>query len=439
MLRLDLGKLCRTIETHDGLRTAGKLRSSNGVLLSCSLPAAVGDRCEVVPPHGRPMLGEVIGFNDGTAYLVLYEEGAEIYPGLPVVRQGHGLTVPVGEGLLGRIVDGLGRPLDRKGELSGCQKRMVRADVPPPLERTRVRQAFITGQRVLDGCLTLGRGQRVGIFAGSGVGKSTLLGEIAKGSDADVNVIALIGERGREVRPFIDDCLGPQGKHKSVVVVATGDQTPLLRIRAAQVAVTMAEFFREQGAHVLLMLDSLTRLAMAQRELGLALGEPPSARSYTPSVFRLLANLIERMGNDAHGSITGILTVLVEGGDLDEPISDAVRSLVDGHIVLDRRLAERGHYPSVNVGQSISRVAHDVTDATHQTVVRKLNAAMATYAEVEDLIRIGAYVKGTSPQADRAIELYPALLSFLKQEMNERSSYSATRIVMDQIAAGWPF
>jgi flagellum-specific ATP synthase len=349
------------------------------------------------------------------------------------------LQVPVGDGLLGRIVDGLGRPLDGKGPLGNCRPRLVSQQAPAAMARARIRQPFVTGQRALDGLLTFGRGQRVGIFAGSGVGKSTLLGEIAKGSDADVNVIALVGERGREVRPFLDDCLGPDGLARSVVVIATCDQTPLLRVRAGQVATTMADHFRAQGRHVLLMLDSLTRLAVAQRELGLALGEPPSARGYTPSVFQLLANLVERMGNAADGSITGILTVLVDGDDLDEPISDAVRSLVDGHIVLDRRLAEMGRYPAVNISRSISRIAGDVTDAAHQEAARKFRQAMAVYEEAEDLIRIGAYAKGSSPPIDRAIELQPKIRAFLKQCVNERSTLAQTRAGLDEIAAAWPF
>src|SRR5262249_45825409 len=249
----------------------------------------------------------------------------------------------------------------------------------------------------------------------------------------------LIGERGREVRPFLDDCVGPEGMKKSVVVVATCEQTPLMRVRAAQAAITIADYFRENGAHVLLMMDSLTRLAMAQRELGLALGEPPSARGYTPSVFQVLASTVEKLGNDALGSITGILTVLVDGGDMDEPISDAVRSLVDGHVVLDRRLAERNQYPAISISQSVSRVAQDVTDAGHQKAARKLREALATYADVEDMIRIGAYAKGTSPQVDRAMELRPAILSLLKQDIDERSDFAQTRAMMEHIAAGWPF
>jgi flagellum-specific ATP synthase len=279
----------------------------------------------------------------------------------------------------------------------------------------------------------------VGIFAGSGVGKSTLLGEITKQSEADVNVLALIGERGREVKPFLDDCLGPKGLERSVVVVATCDQPPLTRVRAAQVAITMADHYRSAGANVLFLCDSLTRLAMAQREMGLALGEPPSARGYTPSVFQLLATTVERLGNAAKGSITGILTVLVDGDDLDEPVSDAVRSLVDGHIVLDRKLAERGHYPAINVSRSISRIAHDVIDAAQKQAAQKVRAILATYAEVEDLIRIGAYAKGTSPQVDRAVELMPAVEMFLKQRVNERTSLADTKQALARIAAAWPF
>ena len=315
----------------------------------------------------------------------------------------------------------------------------VHNDTPPPLSRARIQQAFVTGQRTLDGLLTLGRGQRVGIFAGSGVGKSTLLGEIARWSDADVNVIALIGERGREVKPFLEDCVGPEGLKRSVVLVSTCDQPPLMRVRAAQVAVTLADYYREQGAHVLLLLDSLTRLAMAQRELGLARGEPPTARGYTPSVFQLLATTLERMGNAARGSITGIVTVLVDGGDMDEPIADATRALVDAHIVLDRQLAERGHYPPIGVGHSISRIAQDVTDASHQAAARKLRAILATYTDAEDLIRIGAYARGSSPQVDRAMDLMPQIEAFLRQDVGERTKLDDTRLAMQQIAAAWPF
>jgi flagellum-specific ATP synthase len=439
MLKLDIDKLRERVGARDRFHTAGKLRSATGVILSCTLPAAVGDQCAILTPTGREIRAEVIGFNKGLAYLVPYEQGEELSPGMTVLRRRGGLAVPVGEGLLGRTVDGLGRPIDDRGPLSSCEPRSVSQEAPAAMQRARIRQPFVTGQRAIDGLLTMGRGQRVGIFAGSGVGKSTLLGEIAKGCEADVNVIALIGERGREVRPFLDDCLGAKGMEKSVVVVATCEQTPLMRVRASQVAITIADHFRAAGLNVMLMMDSLTRLAMAQRELGLALGEPPSARGYTPSCFQLLANTVERLGNAAVGSITGILTVLVDGGDMDEPISDNVRSLVDGHFVLDRRLAERGQYPAVSISQSISRVAQDVTDAGHQKSARKLREVLATYAEAEDLIRIGAYSKGTSQQVDKAVELRPLILSFLKQEMNERTEFGPTRAMMERIAAQWPF
>lgn len=438
MLGLNLDRLGREITEQPLFQTVGKLRSATGLLLSCSLPAAVGDQCAILTPKGE-RLAEVIGFAEGVAYIVPYEEGTDVRPGMPVVHRNQGVMVPVGPGLLGRVVDGLGRPMDGKGPLVACRMQPVRGEAPAPLARARITRPFVTGQRAIDSMLTCGRGQRIGIFAGSGVGKSTLLGEIAKGSDADVNVIVLVGERGREVRSFLEDSLGTEGLARSVVVVATCEQAPLMRARAARVAIAMADFYRQQGANVLFMLDSLTRLAMAQRELGLALGEPPSARGYTPSVFSLLAHTVELLGNAAEGSITGILTVLVDGDDMDEPIADATRGLLDGHIVLERRLAERGHFPAISVAQSISRVAREVTDAGHQAAARKLRAILATYSEAEDLIRIGAYAKGSSPQVDRAIELMPALTSFLRQEVGKRSNLKETREAMERLAAAWPF
>ena len=428
-----LDRLCREIADWEPHEVSGRLRSATGLLLTCSLPAAIGDYCEVLSDGGGSTPAEVIGFNDGLAHLVSYRAATDLRAGQTVVRRNRGLSIPVGNDLLGRILDGIGRPIDSLGPLQDCQNRTLGAGTPGPLERARISEPFVTGQRVIDGLMTCGWGQRVGIFAGSGVGKSTLLGQIAKGSNADLNVIALIGERGREVRSFIEDCLG------TVVVVATSDQTPLMRVRAAQAAITMADHFRQQGKHVLFLLDSLTRLAMAQRELGLALGEPPSARGYTPSVFQLLASTIEHLGNGATGSITGILTVLVDGGDLNEPISDAVRALVDGHIVLDRRLAEKGHYPAVNVGQSLSRVMHDVTDTAFQVAARKLRAILAISAETEDLVRIGAYARGSNPQIDRAIDLKPAVDFFLKQDMGKQSTLAECRAALEKIAAAWPF
>ncbi len=279
----------------------------------------------------------------------------------------------------------------------------------------------------------------MGIFAGSGVGKSTLLGEIAKGSESDVNVIALIGERGREVAPFLEDCLGPDGLARSVVIVATCEQTALMRVRASQAAIAIADYFRETGQNVLFMVDSLTRLAMAQREIGLMLGEPPSARGYTPSVFQLLATTVERLGNSAVGGITALLTVLVDGDDLDEPVSDCVRSLVDGHIVLDRRIAESGRYPAINIARSVSRVAHDVVDKEQGQAIKKLRAVLSTLAEVEDMVRIGAYTRGSDPSVDRALDLKPMIEKFLRQNVGERATFEHTRQQMLQIASQWTY
>jgi flagellum-specific ATP synthase len=426
------------VRAYDPLRVGGKVVSARGLMLTCKLPAAVNDRCEILTGGGRSCLAEVVGFANDLAYLFLYENGEQVRPNMPVMNRGHGVQVPSGPGLLGRVLDGIGRPIDERGPLHGVRLQTLALSAPSPLRRSRIRELFMTNQRAIDGLLTLGRGQRLGIFSGSGVGKSTLLGEIAKGSDAQINVIALIGERGGEVKPFIEDCLGP-GLAKSVVVVATADDPPLMRVRAAQMALAIADTFRRRGAHVLLMCDSLTRLAMAQRQIGIAHGEPPSARSYTPSVFQLLANYVECMGNGAKGSITGILTVLVDGDDFDEPITDAVRSFVDGHIILDRRLAEIGHFPAINVGQSISRVMHDVTDPAHQQAARKLRAILATYAQAEDLIRIGAYVRGSMPSIDKAIELREHVLPWLRQAKNERSTLAQTRATMDRIATAWTF
>lgn len=440
MLNLDLAALKTEIADTPLYRRGGKLKSATG-LLTCSLSAALGDHCEIHTGgrYSPPILAEVIGFDGSLAYLVPYDNLENAQPGMTVVHKGEGLMVPTGDKLLGRVLDGLGRPLDGKGDLPPGPRLPVNRPAPTPLERQRIRQPFVTGMRAIDSVLTCGRGQRVGIFAGSGVGKSTLLGEITRGAESDVNVLALIGERGREVGPFLEDCLGPEGMRRSVVVVATCEQSPLMRVRASQAAIAMAECFREEGRNVLFMIDSLTRLAMAQREMSLALGEPPSSRGYTPSVFRLLANTVERLGNSAVGTMTGILTVLVDGDDMDEPIADAVRSLVDGHIVLERRLAEKGHYPAINVGKSVSRVAMDIMEAGHRTAARKLRAMLATYAEAEDLIRIGAYAKGSSPQVDRAIELMPAVERFLRQDVGQRSGYAETTAGLAQLATGWPF
>lgn len=428
----------RALDAFDPLRVGGRVIGSRGLMLTCKLPAALNDRCEIITGPNSRCLAEVVGFTNDLVYLFLYENGDQVRPNMPVVNLGHGMRVLFGPGLLGRVIDGLGRPIDERGPLERCSFRTLQLEAPSPLKRTRIREVFVTGVRAIDGLLTLGRGQRVGIFSGSGVGKSTLLGEIAKGSDAEINVIALIGERGGEVKPFIEDCLGA-GLEKSVVVVATCDDPPLMRVRAAQMALAIADSFRSTGRHVLLMADSLTRLAGAQQQIGIANGEPPSSRSFTPSVFQLLANYVECMGNSDQGSITGILTVLVDGDDFDEPITDAVRSFVDGHILLDRKLAEMGHFPAISVGQSVSRVQHDVADPVHQASARKFRAILATYAQAEDLIRIGAYVRGSSPAIDKAVELRERILPWLRQSKNERSAKQATLDAMHQIASQWNF
>lgn len=436
MLGLDLDVLNRSIHQTPLYHMGGRLKSCSGVLTS-TLQAAVGDQVAIMPKDGPPVLAEVIGFQDAVSQLVPYDPVEDLRPNMPVIRKGRGLTMPVGDALLGRVLDGLGRPIDDKGPLLNCRQVAVNRPPPAALDRARIRTPFVTGIRAIDGMLTCGRGQRIGIFAGSGVGKSTLLGEITKGSEADVSVIALIGERGREVAPFLEDSLGEEGMRRSVVIVATCEQTPLMRVRATQAAIAVADHFRSGGKNVLLMIDSLTRLAMAQRELGLMMGEPPSSRGYTPSVFQVLANTIERLGNASVGGITALLTVLVDGGDMDEPVSDAVRSFVDGHIVLDRKIAERGFYPAIDVARSISRVAADVIDPEHKAAARKFRDILATYDEVKDLIRIGMYQRGMNPKTDRAVELMAEVEKFLKQDVGERSGYAETKARLLQLAARW--
>ncbi len=398
----------------------------------------MGDLCDLQVSEGESQLAEVIGFSHGVAQILPFEDRTGLRADTRVIGRGRKFTIPVGTELLGRVLDGLGRPLDSKPAPRTRQRWPLVMAPPSPMLRQRVERPFVTGQRVIDGLLTMGRGQRVGLFAGSGVGKSTLLGEIAKGAESDINVIALIGERGREVRPFLDDCLG-SGLEKSIAFVATADQTPLMRVRAAESAVAVADYFRRQGANVLFMLDSMTRIAHAQREIGLQLGEPPSSRGYTPSVFQLLARLLEQLGNSDEGGITAIVTVLVDGDDLEEPISDAVRSIVDGHFVLDRHLAEKGHFPAINVGRSVSRVFRDVTQNGHQQSARKLRALLATYEEVADLVRIGAYEAGSSPEVDAALKVMPALQVFLRQRVGEYGKLPETVAAMARLADAWPF
>lgn len=418
------------------MQATGRLRSATG-LLTVEMPAAIGDLCHVATDRG-PLLAEVIGFQGPYAQMMPFHTCHGLRAGAVVTCLSRSLQIPTGQQLLGRVVDGMGNPVDGGAPL---QKNTTfqQTAAPSALRRPRITQPLPTRQRVIDGMNTIGVGQRVGIFAGSGVGKSTLLGEIARGAEADCCVIALIGERGREVRPFIEDCLGEEGLRHSVAVVATSDETPLMRVRAAETAVAMAEHLRDQGRNVLLMLDSLTRFATAQRELGLLLGEPPSMRGYTPSVFQQLASLLERLGNNEHGSITGLLTVLVDGDDMDDPIADAVRSIVDGHLVFDRKLAEAGHYPAIRVPASLSRVFPEITTPEHQQAARRVRAAMAAFEEVEDLLRVGAYVSGNSEKSDRAVQLRPVIDTYLRQRPGEYSSWQESQQLLLEVGAKFPF
>jgi flagellum-specific ATP synthase len=383
-------------------------------------PAAVGEVCRIesARPPGS-MLAEVVGFRDHHLLLMPLGELHGLHPGAEVTALGEPLQVPVGEAMLGRVLDGLGRPLDGLGPLSGTQKVSIHVPPPHPLRRQRIRHVFETGIKALDTFLPCGQGQRLGIFAGSGVGKSTLLGMIARHARADLNVIALIGERGREVREFLEKDLGEAGRRKSIVVVATSDQPALVRKKGAFLAMALAEHFRDAGANVLLLMDSVTRFATAQREIGLAIGEPPATRGYTPSVFSLLPQLLERAGTSDRGSITGLFAVLVEQDDLDDPIADAVRSILDGHIVLSRDLAVQNHYPAIDVLASVSRLERDLLTPEQLDLVGRAREALALYRKNQDLISIGAYPAGSHPAIDRAIVLQESLSQFLRQPVGQ--------------------
>ncbi|MBO6575807.1 MAG: FliI/YscN family ATPase [Rhodothermales bacterium] len=400
----------------------GRISSVVGMLIEAShLNAALGDLCEIydAPASTPRMTAEVVGLRGATSLLLPLGRSAGLEAGHLVRRSSNPLSVQVGESLLGRIVDSNGRPIDDRGPILATDAQLVHADPPPALKRHMVTERMRTGVRSIDAFTTLGRGQRVGIFAGSGVGKSTLLGMIARQAEADVNVIALIGERSREVQEFIVDNLGEEGLHKSVVVAVTGDQAAMSRVKGAFVATAIAEYFRDRGKNVLLMMDSVTRVAMAQREIGLAVGEPPTTRGYTPSVFTILPQLLERAGPGTHGSITGIFTVLVDGDDMNDPVADAARGILDGHIVLSRKLAHANHFPAIDVLQSVSRVMTRVSDKGSIASASNARSLLASYREVEDLIRVGAYVEGSDARADRAIKANEGLRAFLTQGTSE--------------------
>jgi type III secretion protein N (ATPase) len=404
-----------------------------GLLLRVALPGARVSDLVIVRRRGSELLAEIVGFREGEALALPLGDVAGVGTGDEVEGTGGRFEIEVGPELIGRVLDGLGRPLDGKPPPRGRAVPVDR-DPPPALGRRPVSEVFATGVRAIDGFLTLGVGQRVGLFAGSGVGKSTLLGAIARGATADVVVVALVGERGREVSEFLERSLGVEGRARSVVIAATSDAPPVERLRAAQVATSVAEGFRDAGKSVLLLVDSVTRVARAQREIGLAAGEPPARRGYPPSVFTLLPRLLERSGQGEHGAITAIYSVLVEGGDMDEPIADEVRSILDGHVVLDRAIAARAHYPAVDVTHSISRVMEQVAAPEHAHNARSLRALLAAYEEKRDLVTLGAYAAGSDPRVDAAIRALPELERFLKQESAERVELGATLEALAELA-----
>jgi len=432
---VDIDSLRARLAGTSTLRPVGKVVGVTGLMLRVTLPGArVGDVL-IVHRRGEPLQAEVVGFVAGEALVVPLGELSGVGPDDLVESTGSGLEVGAGDALLGRVLDGLGRPIDGGAPLTGL--KLVPVDRAPPaaLGRRPVAEPLATGVRVLDGLMTLGIGQRMGLFAGSGVGKSTLLGAMARGTNADVVVVALVGERGREVSEFLDHSLGVAGRDRSVVVVATSDAPPVERLRAAQVATAIAEYFRDQGKSVLLLVDSVTRVARAQREIGLAAGEPPARRGYPPSVFALLPRLLERSGQGEVGAITAVYSVLVEGGDMDEPIADEVRGILDGHIVLDRRIAARGHYPAVDVVNSLSRVMNQVVGADHVLAARNVRAALALYEQKRDLIALGAYEKGSDLELDRVIGLLPELTKFLCQDAAFCEGLTRTRSELARLAA----
>ncbi|HEV3191938.1 MAG TPA: FliI/YscN family ATPase [Polyangiaceae bacterium] len=424
-MTLDVDALKAKLAQVSTLRARGRVLGVTGLSVRFEMPGVrVGDVIQILR-RGGPLACEVVGFDRGQAIALPLGNIAGVGPDDAVESTGAPLSVRAGDDLLGRVVDGLGRPFDG-GSAIGGDHVLVDRDPPPALERRPVARPLSTGVRVIDGLLTLGEGQRIGLFAGSGVGKSTLLGAIARGADADVVVVALVGERGREVGEFLDRCLGPQGRKKSVVVVATSDVAALERLRAAQVATAYAEYFRDLGARVLLLVDSITRFARAQREVGLAAGEPPARRGYPPSVFAMLPRLLERSGQSATGSITAIYTVLVEGGDMDEPVADEVRAILDGHVVLDRLVGARGRYPAVDVTVSLSRVMNVVVAREHQVAARRLRELVAVYEAKRDLVTLGAYSKGTDKELDEAIARMPRIEAFLRQDPTEQTPFDAT-------------
>jgi flagellum-specific ATP synthase len=423
MPSINLLKYQKALEDSDFIECSGKVSKVVGLTIESIGPEVnIGELCKIKGQR-KTIMAEVVGFKDNKVLLMPLGDMSGIGQGSTVFSTGDFLRVEVGKNLVGRVIDGMGNPIDGKGDIKPECFYPVDNSPPLPLDRNRIKKPLPLGIKSIDGLLTVGKGQRVGIFAGSGVGKSTLMGMIARNAKADVNVIALIGERGREVREFIEKDLQKEGLKRSVVVVATSDQPALVRLKGALVATAVAEYFRDQGKDVLLLMDSLTRFAMAQREVGLAIGEPPVSRGYTPSVFAVLPKLLERAGNSDKGSITGLYTVLVDGDDLTEPVTDTARGILDGHIVLSRSLANRNQYPAIDVLASVSRVMPEIVTNEHKKIAAEIKKVMAVYSDAEDLINIGAYVKGSNEKIDYAIDVIDDIIGFIEQEVNENFQY----------------
>ncbi len=429
-----LDKYTVLVDRIDPIKQIGRVKRAQGLILESNGPqASVAELCQVIL-NGQTIWAEVVGLHGNTVQLMPFTEVSGVEVGAPVVATGDRLRVPVSDKLLGRVLDARGFPVDGNGDVGSAEFYPAVADPPEALERTRIDEQMVTGVRAIDGLVATGKGQRLGIFSGSGVGKSTLIGMIARNTAADVNVIALIGERGREVREFIENDLGEEGLARSVVVVSTSNTPPLARLRGAYVATAIAEYFRDRGKDVTLLFDSITRFARAQREIGLAVGETPANRGFPPSMFSLLPKLLERSGTSGRGSITGFYSILVEGDDMDEPVADTVRGILDGHLVLARRLAERYHYPAVDVLGSVSRLANKVTPKVVQQAGGYLRKLLAVYRDAEDLINVGAYTRGSNPEIDEAIELVPQINQFLRQDIDEKAPIEETRRWMLQLA-----
>jgi flagellum-specific ATP synthase len=435
-VKISLAPYIAELDRLTPVRWTGQVTEVVGLLVESRGPSvAIGDFCEVRTSDGRSIRTQVIGFRDGHVLSMPLEEIDGLQLGDSLAARSEESRVEVGPGLLGRVIDGFGKPMDDGPAIEVRDTYSLHGTSTNPLHREHITQMLVTGIRAIDALLPCGKGQRIGIFGGSGVGKSTLLGSMSRHNSADITVIAMIGERNREVRAFLENELGPEGRKRSVVVCATSERPAPLRVRACFVALAVAEYFRDQGANVLLVMDSVTRLAMAQREIGLAAGEPPSQKGYTPSVFNLLPKVLERAGNFSRGSITGFFTVLVEGDDFNEPICDAVRGILDGHFILSRQLANQGHYPAIDILHSVSRLTSAIATPAQNEAARKIRGALSAYRDAEDLIQLGAYVAGSSPQLDASIRLRPELLDFLRQDHLTNSPLAETLSRLEQLAA----